>query len=240
MKAETSIQQCGCAYPVVLVNLRVDGQHRPDHVDRHEPRLSWQVLARHFAYATAHYQVRVAADAEGLTGAETVWDSDWVAVHDHAGLRYTGPRLQPGRRYRWCVRATDGEGHQSAWSRPAWFETALLSGGDWQAPWISTGDAELDEHGRAPVTYVRRQLLLPGDPMTAVAYVTALGIYRLYVNGERVSDTELAPGWTDYTTRIHYQKYDLDGRLRKGTNELELAVAAGWWAVDSQAFLEAY
>jgi alpha-L-rhamnosidase len=61
-------------------------------------------------------------------------------------------------------------------------------------------------------------------------YATARGVYEPRLNGERVGDLELAPGWTEYRRRIQYQTYDVTGLLRDGGNVLAAVVADGWWS----------
>lgn len=63
----------------------------------------------------------------------------------------------------------------------------------------------------------------------ARVYASARGIYELRLNGERVGDNELAPGWTDYRKRIDYQTYDVTDQVRAGANVLGAEVASGWY-----------
>ena len=61
-------------------------------------------------------------------------------------------------------------------------------------------------------------------------YATALGLYEMRLNGARVGDAVLAPGWTDYRQRIAYQTYDVTGLLRPGGNVLGAILADGWYS----------
>lgn len=60
-------------------------------------------------------------------------------------------------------------------------------------------------------------------------YVTALGLYEVYLNGTRVGDFVLAPGSYDYEKHLAYQTYDVTGLLREGTNTLEVILGDGWY-----------
>lgn len=62
----------------------------------------------------------------------------------------------------------------------------------------------------------------------AVLTVTALGVYRATLNGVRVGDDELSPGWTDYRKRVHVRRYDVSSLLREGENEIAVEVGDGW------------
>ena len=66
--------------------------------------------------------------------------------------------------------------------------------------------------------------------MRARLYATARGVYEPRLNGSRVGDAELAPGWTEYHQRLHYQTYDVTELLREGGNVLGAVVADGWWS----------
>ncbi|MER7999841.1 family 78 glycoside hydrolase catalytic domain [Streptomyces sp. NPDC095613] len=111
------------------------------------------------------------------------------------------------------------------------------------------GERALDDHGLAPCPVLRRSFTArtartartaPAaaegsgggeEPVVrARLYVTARGLYEVTLNGTRVGDAELAPGWTDYTHRVQYQTYDVTGLLRDGENVLAATLADGWWS----------
>ncbi len=65
---------------------------------------------------------------------------------------------------------------------------------------------------------------------SARLYATALGTYELQLNGERVGDSVMAPGWTDYRERVLYQTYDVTKLVGSGTNVIEALLAPGWYS----------
>jgi alpha-L-rhamnosidase len=70
-----------------------------------------------------------------------------------------------------------------------------------------------------------------GKPISkARLYTTALGMYEVSINGRRVGDQELAPGWTDYRKRVNYQVFDVTSQLQAGENVLGALVGPGWFA----------
>lgn len=81
-----------------------------------------------------------------------------------------------------------------------------------------------------PAAYLRREFELARVPGRAMLQVSALGLYRVFVNGTRVGDEVLAPGWTDYEYRVHAQTFDVAPLLREGANCIALVVADGWYA----------
>lgn len=76
----------------------------------------------------------------------------------------------------------------------------------------------------------RRHLVVPVGARRATARVTALGVYELHVNGTRVGDALLRPGWTDSCRRVQYQTYDVTAAVRNGVNVIGAVVAPGWYA----------
>ncbi|WP_053847203.1 alpha-L-rhamnosidase [Streptomyces sp. NRRL B-24085] len=65
---------------------------------------------------------------------------------------------------------------------------------------------------------------------SARVYASALGIYQLELNGQRVGDQVLAPGWTNYHQRIQAQTYDVTELLADGDNAIGASLADGWWS----------
>ena len=81
-----------------------------------------------------------------------------------------------------------------------------------------------------PAALLRTSFTLDAVPEQAWVAMTARGIYRGYLNGHRIGDDELAPGWTDYRHRIHVQHHDVTSLLVAGENVWALELADGWWS----------
>lgn len=81
----------------------------------------------------------------------------------------------------------------------------------------------------APAPYFRRAFALAGEVREARLAITALGLYECEINGRRVGDHVLAPGWTDYRRRVAFQIYDVTGFLRSGGNALGVILGDGWY-----------
>ncbi|MGS2586189.1 alpha-L-rhamnosidase [Streptomyces hebeiensis] len=83
----------------------------------------------------------------------------------------------------------------------------------------------------SPVAQLRHEFRLKRKAVArARLYSTALGLYEAYLNGARVSEDRLAPGWTDYRERVQYQTYDVTRLLVPGRNALGVTLATGWYA----------
>ncbi len=151
-------------------------------------------------------------------------------------------RWPPRARYEWRVRTWDSAGTGSEWSAPASFEVELAEA-DWAASWIGLGPVREhftppDQPGRPdavaaalrPAPYLRHSFTLAGPVASARLRVTALGLYEARLNGRRVGDGFLTPGWTDYGQRVLYQAYDVTGLLREGENVLGAVLGDGWYS----------
>lgn len=78
-------------------------------------------------------------------------------------------------------------------------------------------------------TFVAREFELVEVPEGAVLHLSAQGLYRAFLNGVRVGDDLLTPGWTCYDDRIAYQSYDVSALLKPGKNRLEIWLGDGWY-----------
>jgi len=126
------------------------------------------------------------------------------------------------------VRVWDGAGRASAWSPAASWEMGLLQAADWKASWIEPGLPEdISKSGPSPM--LRREFTLVNPVERARLYVTSRGLYEVELNGRRVGDAVLTPGWTSYGKRIQYQTYDVTAQLQKGKNAVGVALGNGWY-----------
>ena len=104
----------------------------------------------------------------------------------------------------------------------------LLDPGDWKASWIEPSLPD-DPKTPGPSPLLRREFALKGQVRSARAYVTSHGLYEMVLNGQRVGDQVLTPGWTSYNKRLQYQTYDVTPLLRRGENAVGVALGNGWY-----------
>jgi len=226
--------------PARAVALRVEHLVTPLGIDAARPRFSWQVAdARPGARQTA-YRLLVAT-APGLlaAGKSDVWDSGVVSADSSVDVAYGGPPLAWRHRYYWTVCLRDRDGRAAPCAPASWWETGLM-GESWRASWIAASSAPLDtvatigadqpapDAGTVPM--LRRVFAAHGTPVRARIYATALGSYRLTVNGSPVGPGVLLPDWTDYRYRLTYQTWDVTRLVRRGENVLGASLGAGWFA----------
>ncbi len=86
-----------------------------------------------------------------------------------------------------------------------------------------------DEGQGTAGTFVSRDFQLEQAPREAVLTISALGLYRAFINGRRVGSDLLTPGWTCYDDRIAYQTYDVASLLQPGENRIEIWLGDGWY-----------
>ena len=119
---------------------------------------------------------------------------------------------------------------ESAWSEPVRLQSGLLAEQEWQARWIGVQETERPEKGSRPAYWLRTLVDVP-PAAGARLYLTALGLYEAFLDGTRVGDAELAPGYTQYRARVQYQAYDIDitSLARPGPHVLAVLLADGWY-----------
>ncbi|HWD93317.1 MAG TPA: family 78 glycoside hydrolase catalytic domain [Verrucomicrobiae bacterium] len=96
-------------------------------------------------------------------------------------------------------------------------------------PW---GTPSLNDIARVPAPYLRKNFNVSQTVTRAVVYVTALGAYELHLNGQKVGNDVLTPGWSDFTKRVYYQTYDVTSMLLSGANVMGAILGDGWYASD--------
>jgi alpha-L-rhamnosidase len=101
--------------------------------------------------------------------------------------------------------------------------------GVWGGQWFNQEPA-LSEPPSGPPPYLRKVFQVAKPVRSARVYATALGVYELRLNGRKVGEDALAPGWTDYSKRVQYQTYDVGPLVREGDNALGVILGDGWYA----------
>jgi alpha-L-rhamnosidase len=206
---------------VTVTNLLTENLTNPISIDAATPRFSWQLQSSKRNVLQTAYECKV------TNGKNVVWSSGKISSSQSVMVPYAGTALQSGKQYTWQVKVWDNNGAASAWSNAASFRMGLLNATDWKAKWIEAGFAE-DSINR-PAQYFRNQFSLTKKIKNATAYITAHGMYEAQINGKRVGDYYLTPGWTSYNNRLQYQAYDVTALLNNGTNAIGVVAGMGWY-----------
>jgi alpha-L-rhamnosidase len=225
-----SILFSACQRPksaAVVNQLKCEFQENPIGIDRANPLLQWKMLDERRGAKQTAYQIIVSGSLQNAEKANgDVWDTGQVDSDQSVHVRYNGVDLEPMQEYFWRVRIWDQNGEASEWSEPASWETGLMDESNWQAGWIARS---ADNPGRS--AYMRNDFELPEKNIEkARVYVTGLGNYVLFLNGERVGEDLLTPGWTHYPERLEYQVYDVKELLESGQNAAGAVLGNMWWS----------
>lgn len=208
-----------------VVDLRCEGFTCALGLTEARPRLSWRLESKREGVRQIAYRVVASSSPAGFDVPE-LWDSGRVESNQSAWVEYGGAPLYSRERVYFRVEVEDESGVLTR-SATSWVETGLLHKTDWRAQFISAPLAG-GPLSSPPVPRFERAFEVDKPIKAARLYASALGVYRLELNGERVGDEELAPGWTDYRQTLRFQTFDVTERLRSGANTLSALLGDGW------------
>ena len=207
-----------------VIDLKVEHLKDPLAIETAAPRLSWKITSTEKNTQQSEYEIRVGTDKTLLNkGKDLVWKNHTV-TDQSIWIDYAGSPLQSKKKYFWQVRVKDNHGNRSAWSTIGFFQTGMASS-DWHAQWITVSGK--DTSARSPL--FRKEFTLKKKIKSAMAYITAKGLYEAKLNGRRISDTYFAPGWTSYKNQLQYQVYDVTAFLTVGSNVIGASLGNGWY-----------
>jgi len=234
--------------------LKCNGLENPSGTDN-TPEFSWILKSEERGQSQSAYQIIVSSDGKSSDGQKgDIWDSGKTLSSESLWISFKGTGLQPGKEYYWNVRVWDNDDNLSPWSSSGKFVTGLFERKDWSgAKWI--GYEEIDEslllvpgvHGngdnlgeiakkRIAVPYFRKEFSLKNKITRAYAFVSGLGHYELYINGDKIGDRFLAPGWTDYRKTCLYNTFDVTDNLNSGLNTIGAIVGNGFYNISRERY----
>ncbi len=257
---------------ITPTQLKCEYLENPEVVDVLTPRLSWVNIADEGerGQMQSAWEIRVAGSKEKLQNGEIdLWESGKVSTSKSINIHYEGKALTSRQNCWWQVRTWDKNGEVSDWSTPAFWNMGLLNPKDWVAKWIGAPwqgeepmpkpifqrpgtNTEQITPTPPPAPLLRKSFKINKEITSARAYVTGLGFFELYVNGEKVGDDVLVPNLTAYGKReglenagipvednfkeyrVMYLSYDITEMLAKGDNVVGAIVGNGFYNVNSR------
>lgn len=213
-----------------LKNLRVNHIENPLGFQVKPLSFSW--IVEENGEAKKQESARIRIYEETKTGSAEVFDGGECSEID--SLDYpVNIELKPRTRYSWSVEVTaDNGGHSTA---DSWFETGKMEE-PWIGKWISPDASEV-ENAPSSSVILRKKFTYGGAKQgeqstkeeTARLYLCGLGVYECYLNGKKVGDEYLAPGYHSYDFHLQVQTYDVSNLLKEGENEIEIWLGEGWF-----------
>ncbi len=204
-----------------VAGLTCNSKTDPIGIPVEEPRLSWILQHNGRDVLQTAYSIRIASDPSFK---KIIKETGKVSSSESVLVPLT-INIEPATRYFWQVKVWDNKKNESKWSSSAFFETGLEDE-SWKASWI------YPRHDTAmyiPAVMIRKTFDASKPVASARMYISSLGIYEPFLNGSRVGDQVLTPGWTAYDARVQYQVYDVTKQLRQGANAIGLMLGSGWF-----------
>ena len=187
-----------------------------------QPRISWQIVAP-ASWRQEAYELSFAR-------AGGAWQSVAPVVSEQQILvPWPTAPLSSREQVAVRVRVHGRDGLDSPWSAPATVEAGLLHPQDWQAVAVGAvwNEDPASDQRRPPL--LRRDFTAAGPVRRARLYATAHGLYEAQINGQRVGDDAMSPGWTAYAQRLRYYTYDVTDYIRPGPNAIGAWLGDGWY-----------
>ncbi|KAJ5097896.1 hypothetical protein N7532_004897 [Penicillium argentinense] len=187
------------------------------------PRISWRFDGQVSDWHQDSYDIQIQRKGQvedfHVNSPESVlvpWPSEPLESREQATIR---------------VKSAGGKDQPSSeWSEPVSVEAGLLTTADWQSAVVVASDRPTEVNATHRPIYFRKDFLVDPDVSAARLYITALGLYEARLNGQRVGDHYLAPGWQSYTHRHEYNTYDVTDLLQDRENTIAITVGEGWFS----------
>lgn len=190
------------------------------------PRISWRFEGDVVDWEQSAYDLEIVRGLDSIPTVHTINSSDSLFVP------WPEDALTSTERASVRARAHGQSGQPSTpWSDWVSVETGLLDDDSWAGAVPITADREFNTSLPKQPLYFRKPFSIESeDIQTARLYITALGMYEAEINGQRVGDYVLAPGFQSYHNRHAYDTYDITELIQSGDNAIGVTVGEGWWA----------
>ncbi|NQU53596.1 MAG: family 78 glycoside hydrolase catalytic domain, partial [Bacteroidetes bacterium] len=228
------------------IDLKCEYLSAPMGVESLNPRLYWILNSERRGAKQSAYQILAATSHELLNEKYAdLWNSEKVNLDQSIHVKYVGKPLETAQTIYWKVRVWDEKDNVSPWSDVAKWDMAFLQESNWKAKWIGSSISKSGNEWDLPSPYFRKETLIQKEIKKARAYISGLGYYELYINGQKVGDHVLSPNQTNYdrrdvekwdesrignmNTTVLYEVFDVTEFLQKGVNAFGVILGNGWY-----------
>ncbi|MCL2304001.1 MAG: alpha-L-rhamnosidase N-terminal domain-containing protein, partial [Planctomycetaceae bacterium] len=213
-----------------VVNPRTNGRVEPVGINEDRIVLSWNLDDPTPDTMQTAYRITV----KDLWDKD-LWDSGWVKSSQCIEIPYKGKQLRSSTKYSWTVQVKNNRGEIAQLKSQASFTTGIIRPGDWKAMWIS-----MDRTDQDPLPIFRKSFEI--DPAKkiehAIVHICGLGHFELNLNGEKLGDHFIDPGWTNYRKTCLYVSFDLTDSLQPGENVFGVLLGNGMYNVPGGRYVK--
>lgn len=191
------------------------------------PSISWQFEGNEKEWMQYAYQIRIRYES----GKEFNTVEPVISANSN-NIPWPDSPLKSGEEFEISVRVSDKKNATtfSDWSNPIKAQVGILAKDPWPAKFIAMEDQLKVEDQRPPETLFQKTFAISENIKSAKLFSTAAGVYEIEINGQKISDDFLKPGWTTYEKRILHQYYDVSDYIISGQNCIGGRVGAGWYS----------
>ncbi|KAH7327002.1 glycoside hydrolase family 78 protein [Rhexocercosporidium sp. MPI-PUGE-AT-0058] len=192
------------------------------------PRISWKALGDEKNWKQSSYELKISVKSDksndevpqtfkvdSSASVLVPWPCAPLKSRESATVqvRVTGPK----------------KSKPTEWSVPSIVEAGFLERQDWKSQVIAAPQTLSTSNSLRPALF-RKDFNLSKTIRSARLYITAYGVYEAFINGTKVGDHVLAPGWTAYKYHLNYQTFDVTSLMKKGDNVIGAEVGEGWFS----------
>ena len=242
-----------------VFNLTCDHEDSPIGIDNETPRFSWQINSQSRNFEQSAFQLLVADSKEALeAGTGNIWDSGKVNESSSILVPFAGKKLESGKNYYWKVKIWDRSGNASTWSKASRFGMGLLTEKDWgAAQWIALEKDRKDAYfpvgihapnvvkdydekkaGKYMMPQFRKEFATKKSIKSATVFISGLGHFDMFINGNKVGDNFLDPGWTKYDKCALYVSFDITDQLVQGDNTIGVMLGNGFYNIPHERYIK--
>jgi len=242
------INFCACenTQRLKVISTSVDNMEKATGVNPDHFFFSWKMISGENNVKQTAYRILL-SETKKFSEKNIIWDSGKIEEEQSILVDYKGKKLKTDKYYFWKVKVWDNNKNESEWSAPNSLICGLFNEKDWNgAQWIGYKNMPTSKRlvegisgygkpsknkveERAVVPLFRKSFRLNKNIESATLFISGLGQYEASINGKKVGNDFLTPGWTNYEKTVLYNTYDVSDLVKAGSNAIGVIVGNGFF-----------